>query len=170
MSYADDTTTTFTDMLGTLERLLDKAEAGGMDDAVLDAKLAEDMYPLETQLRVAINQVWLALGRVGPEELPLDEEAYTSLADVRDRLRAVREGLAAVPPATWADPEAEIDMTLPNGMRFVMTTREYIRDWMLPNFYFHTTMAYALLRHKGLDLGKGDFVGHMARYARAPEG
>jgi hypothetical protein len=170
MSYADDTTTTCTDMLGTLERLLDKAEAGGMDDAVLDAKLAEDMYPLETQFRVAINQVWLALGRVGPEELPLDEEAYTSLADVRDRLRAVREGLAAVPPATWADPEAEIDMTLPNGMRFVMTTREYIRDWMLPNFYFHTTMAYALLRHNGLDLGKGDFVGHMARYARAPEG
>lgn len=169
MSYADDTITVFTDMLGTLERIVDKAEKAGMGDDILEAKLAEDMFPLETQFRVAINQVWLALGRVGSDAVPLDEEAYTSLVQIRERIAAVRGGLASLAPKDWSDPEAEVDMTLPNGMRFVMSTREYIRDWMMPNFYFHTTMAYALMRHNGLELGKSDFVGHMARYARPPE-
>jgi hypothetical protein len=54
-------------------------------------------------------------------------------------------------------------------MRFVMTAAQYMRDWILPNFYFHATTAYALLRQSGLPLGKIDFLAHMMRYARAPE-
>lgn len=170
MTYAEDARTVFTDMLGTLERLVDKAEAAGMDDSVLAARLADDMFPLEGQFRVAVNQVILTLGRACASDYPLDEEPYTSLAQVRERVRAVRAELARHPAETWIAPETEIDMTLPNGMRFVMSAAHYVRDWMQPNFYFHTTMAYAVLRHAGLELGKADFVAHMARHARAPEG
>lgn len=168
MTYADDARTIFTDMLGTLEKLVDKAEAAGMDDAILAAKLAEDMFPLETQFRIAINQVAMALGRTCASELPLDEDAYVTLAQVRARIGAIRGEVDKATADCWTAPDSEIDYTLPNGMRFVLSAQQYVRDWMLPNFYFHTTMAYAILRHEGLDLGKVDFVGHMMRYARAP--
>ena len=140
-----------------------------MDDTILQAKLAEDMFPLESQFRVALNQIILALGRTCADETPLDEEAFVSLAQIRERIQAIRALVEASPAESWVSPDTVIDYTLPNNMRFVLTAAEYIRDWMLPNFYFHTTMAYALLRHNGLAIGKGDFVGHMARYARAPE-
>ena len=169
MTYADDARTTFLDMLATLDRLVDRAESHGMDDAILQTKLAEDMFPLESQFRVALNQIILALGRTCGDETPLDEEAYTSLQQVRDRIKAMRTLVETSPADGWTSHDTDIDFTLPNGMRFVLTAAEYIRDWMLPNFYFHTTMAYALLRHNGLGIGKGDFVGHMVRHARAPE-
>ena len=66
--------------------------------------------------------------------------------------------------------DTPVDYTLPNGMRFVMSSAEYIRDWTLPNFYFHAATAYGLLRREGLALGKADFMTHMMRYARPVEG
>ncbi len=63
-----------------------------------------------------------------------------------------------------------VDLTLPNGVRFLMTAEEDIRDWILPNFYFHVTMAYALLRNAGLVVGKMDFIPHMDRYKTSPNG
>ena len=49
-----------------------------------------------------------------------------------------------------------------------MSAEEYVREFSLPNFYFHLSMAYAILRMKGLDIGKGDFIPHMAKYFKAP--
>ena len=68
-------------------------------------------------------------------------------------------------PAEWARPDEPVDLTLPNQVRFVMSSEEDIRDWIMPNFYFHATMAYALLRSAGLGVGKMDFLPHMARYS-----
>lgn len=169
MTYTEDARTIFTDMLGTLDHLVGKAEAGGKGDAILSAKLAEDMFPLETQFRIAVNQVIMALDRTCNAGIPMDEQPYDTLAKVRQSIRAIRDEVEKATGECWTDPDTEIDFTLPNGMRFVLTAAEYIRDWMLPNFYFHTTMAYALLRHNGVDLGKRDFVSHMGRYARPPE-
>ena len=64
----------------------------------------------------------------------------------------------------WADPGEVVDLTLPNGTRFLMSAEEDIRDWITPNFYFHVTMAYALLRNAGLAVGKMDFLPHMDRH------
>ena len=169
MSYVDDARTTMIDMLDALLRMVEKAEAGGLDDAVLEAKLAEDMFTLEAQFRTAVNQVLVALGRTCNTEMPLDEVPYETLAQVRDRVSTIRAIVDEASADSWASPDSVIDMTLPNGMRFVLTTAEYFRDWMLPNFYFHVSMAYALLRQQGLILGKADFIAHMTRYARAPE-
>lgn len=169
MTYAEDARTIFTDMLGTLDHLVGKAEAAGKNDTILTAKLAEDMFPLETQFRIAVNQVVMALNRTCNAGIPMDEEPYDTLAKVRESIRAIRGEVEKATGKCWTDPDTEIDMTLPNGMRFVLTAAEYIRDWMLPNFYFHTTMAYALLRHNGVELGKADFLSYMGRNARAPE-
>ncbi|MBN8816780.1 MAG: DUF1993 domain-containing protein [Sphingomonas sp.] len=164
MSYADSARTVFADMLDMLDSVVAKAQDAGMNDDVLAEKLTDDMFPLELQIRVAVNQVLLALNQVGGKTEPLEETAYRSLAEVRERIAAVRARIDKADPADWADANAIVDLTLPNGVRFVMSSEEDIRDWLLPNFYFHVTMAYALLRKAGLALGKMDFLSHMARH------
>jgi len=167
MPYAQSAWTTFANMLGTLDRLVGKARAAGMADDVLAQKLTEDMFPLELQFRVALNQVLLALNQVAGRTVPLDETAYRSLAEVQERIASVRSHLDRVPAASWSQADAVVDLTLPNGVRFLMSSEEDIRDWILPNFYFHVTMAYALLRNAGLPIGKMDFLPHMERH-KAP--
>lgn len=164
MSYAHSARTVFVNMLGTLDHLAGKAEEAGMGDNVLAEKLTEDMFPLELQFRVALNQVLLALNQVAGKTIPLEEAPYLSLADVRERIDAVRCRIDQADPTEWADPDAIVDLTLPNGVRFLMTSEEDIQDWIMPNFYFHVTMAYALLRNAGLAVGKMDFLPHMARH------
>jgi hypothetical protein len=164
MSYADFGHGTFLNMLGTLDHIVAKAQAAGMSDDVLTARLTEDMFPLELQFRVALNQVLLGLNQVAGAELPLEEDEYRSLAEVRERIAAVRAMLEGKSPADWSNADEVVDLTLPNGVRFVMSSEADIRDWIIPNFYFHVTMAYALLRNAGLELGKLDFLQHMERH------
>lgn len=151
-------------MLATLEHLVAKAQDAGIPDSVLSERLADGMFSLELQFRVAIKQVLLALNQVGKANLPLEASPYESLKDVRDSIAVVRSHLDQSDPAAWAAPDDPVDLTLPNGVRFVMSSEEDIRDWIMPNFYFHVTMAYALLRRSGLEIGKMDFLPHMARY------
>lgn len=165
MSYAQSARATFANMLGTLDHLVGKAQDAGMADDVLGLKLTENMFPLELQFRVALNQVLLALNQVAGKTLPLEEATYRSLAEVRERIAAVRSHIDQSDPAEWARPDEPVDLTLPNQVRFVMSSEEDIRDWIMPNFYFHATMAYALLRSAGLGVGKMDFLPHMARYS-----
>ncbi len=169
MSYASFAKTTFANMLATLDGLLAKAQEAGMGDDILEAKLAEDMFALELQFRVALNQVLLGLQQVGGDTGSLETETYRSLAEIRERIAAVRSRVDASKLGEWKSPEGEVDLTLPNGVRFVMSAQDDIRDWIMPNFYFHVTMAYALLRKAGLQIGKMDFLPHMARHLRQPE-
>lgn len=169
MSYARSARTTFIDMLGTLDHLAARAQEAGLPDTVLGERLTEDMFPLELQFRVAVNQVLLAINQVGGRSVPLEETTYGSLAEVRERIAAVRDAIERADAEGWAAPDGVVDLTLPNGVRFVMSAEEDIRDWILPNFYFHVTMAYVLLRNAGLGIGKMDFIPHMKRYlADAP--
>ena len=158
MSYAAEARAVFGDLLDTLEHLAAKAQVAGMGDAILAAKLAEDMFPLELQFRVAANQPLLALNQICGLGLPLDADTYPTLQVVRERIAEIAALVVATPDDAWPPADAEVDLTLPNGQRFVMSAAEHIRDWILPNLYFHTTMAYAILRHNGLELGKFDFV------------
>lgn len=167
MSYSKYAWVTFANMLGALDGIVAKAQESGVLDDVLSAKLAEDMFPLELQFRVALNQVVLALNQVSGQELPTENMEYVSLAQVRERIAAVRAYLDGANPAEWAEAERPVDLTLPNGVRFLMTSEEDIRDWIIPNFYFHVTMAYALLRAAGVELGKMDFLPHMAGHTVA---
>ena len=78
--------------------------------------------------------------------------------------------LGDIEPSDMKDADSTTVMDLPNGIQFTMTLAEYVRDWAMPNFYFHLTTAYAILRHEGVELGKADFVPHMFKYAtKMPE-
>ncbi|MXO75459.1 DUF1993 family protein [Altererythrobacter aerius] len=168
MTYRDDACITFANTLRTLDGLAARAEAADLGDDALAAKLADDMFALETQFRIALNQVIIALTRAAGAAIPLDETPYGSWPEVRARLEAVRTQVPDWAQKEWLAPDEQVDMTLPNGMRFVMSAQEFVRDWSMPNLYFHASMAYALLRRDGLALGKADFLPHMARYAARP--
>ena len=72
------------------------------------------------------------------------------------------------PAAGVAGADRTIDLSFPNGMAFSFTGAELVTFWTLPNFYFHATTAYGLLRAAGVELGKGDFLSHIGRFARTP--
>ena len=136
------------------------------------------MYPLATQVRFACFQAQEPLYRLKGEPLPdalnaladegrKGEENPGSLADAQARLQETMAFLGALTPdALDGDAEREVALDLPNGMIFDMTAEQYVRDWALPQFYFHLNAAYAILRNQGVPLGKGDYVQHAVPYLR----
>ncbi|WP_195908338.1 DUF1993 domain-containing protein [Novosphingobium sp. Gsoil 351] len=154
-------------VLATLDHLLGKAvEHGG--DALLAEKLAPDMFPLAAQVRIACDQISAALKRTTDSTFALPDDDDTTLAAARDRIAKVRAALKTQPDASFAALDATIELSLPNGMTFAMRADEYVRDWALAQLYFHVVTAYAILRAKGLAIGKADFLPYMLRYAKAP--
>ena len=172
---------TYTQMLKALSGWLDKAEAqrpDGEADTLLSARLAPDMFPLSTQIRFACVQAQEGVHRLKGQDFPrliatlLDEGGSAgplpcSIADARARIAetiAMLDGFA--PDAPDVDPQKPIALDLPTGVTFDLTAEQYARDWALPQFYFHVMIAYAILRHAGIELGKADYVAHMFTYLR----
>lgn len=173
---------TYRHMLGTLRGLLDKAEGQlGADgaSALLGARLADDMYPLATQVRFACVQAQEGplrlMGRStdGLAELLDEGRGAGENPGTIDRARArIDEALAFLgtlaPDALDREPEdAAIALTLPMGLTFDLTREQFARDWAISQFYFHVMAAYAILRANGVAIGKADYVPHMFAYLRA---
>lgn len=168
MSYATAALATYANMLGTLDNLIAKASAHDKSEALLEARLAEDMFPLQTQIRYTAAQVTIALDRLGNLGLTLDESDITSFADARARVAAAQTLVAATDLASWPASEAIVAFDLPNGMAFAMQAHEYCRDWIAPQLYFHLTAAYAIMRKEGVAIGKVDYLPFMMKYLRQP--
>lgn len=168
---------TYVQMLGALSAWLAKAE----DDVAATlpgARLAPDMFPLSTQVRFACVQAQEGMYRLRGEAFPpligqlLDEgrnagEHPGTIADAQARIAetiAIVEHLAADMPSIA--PASPIAHELPQGMIFDLTAGQFVRDWALPQFYFHIMTAYAILRVQGVNLGKVDYVAHMFPYLR----
>lgn len=181
MTLTDMLAPTYVQMLGALSAWLGKAEAQKPDDgaeALLVARLAPDMFPLATQIRFACVQAQEGMYRLREQALPpsikvlLDEgrnaaEQPGSIASARARIAetvAIVEAMAA--DALEIEPATPIAHALPQGMVFDLTAEQYVRDWTLPQFYFHIMAAYAILRAQGVELGKVDYVAHMFPYLR----
>ncbi|CAO3353283.1 DUF1993 domain-containing protein [Azospirillum palustre] len=171
---------TYKNMLRTLAGVLDKAERQGPDrvEGLLSARLAPDMYPLATQLRFAAYQAQEATFRLRGEGIPPSLAAVAaearnagevpgSLTDARvriDEALSYLDGLAS--DALDAGETQAITIELPGGITFDMTGEQFVRDWALPQFYFHVITAYAILRNQGIEIGKADYVPHMFAYLR----
>ncbi len=168
MSYATAAIATYGNVLGTLDHLVAKAEAHEKGEALLQARLVEDMFPLHTQIRFTIDQIVTALKRLGSLELVSDDSDIASFAEAHARIAAARAMVADTDPASWPASGDMVEFTLPNGMAFAMQAHEYCRDWATPQVYFHLTAAYAILRAEGLAVGKVDYVGYMMRYMKQP--
>lgn len=168
MSYATAAIATYGNVLGTLDHLVAKAEAHEKGEALLQARLVEDMFPLHTQIRFTIDQIITALKRLGSLELVSDDSDIASFAEAHARIAAARAMVADTDPASWPASGDVVEFTLPNGMAFAMQAHEYCRDWATPQVYFHLMAAYTILRAEGLAIGKIDYVGYMMRYMKQP--
>jgi uncharacterized protein len=168
MHLSDFTLTSFDQMLGTVDHLLSKAAADQRGDELLGNRLADDMYPLATQVRFTTHQVVNTLNRLTGTKLPLADTDQTTIAEAKAHIAEIREHVRSAVSNAFVDDDAPVEFDLPNGMAFSLTAGEYARDWSLPQFYFHLMAIYSILRQAGIPLGKADYVAYMARHAKRP--
>jgi len=156
----------FVRMLGSLTTWLDKAEshaaARKFDTSVyLSARLAPDMLPFTNQIQIACDAVKFGVARLSGVEAPKFADDEASLADLRTRVRKTIDFIQSVPAAQIDGTEGK-DVVVPRrDGSMTLKGETYLKNFVLPNFFFHVTTAYALLRHNGVELGKADFLGPM---------
>jgi uncharacterized protein len=150
--------------LANLDHCLAKAQANAAarkfdPNVLLGVRLAPDMLPLASQIRIACDAAKLAVARLSGTEAPKFEDNEATLDELRERIAKTQAYLAAVPTDSL-DGREEADITFPVGRDKTRTMKgeAYLKHWAIPNFFFHVTTAYALLRHNGVDLGKSDFL------------
>ncbi|QUL37301.1 DUF1993 domain-containing protein [Erythrobacter sp. JK5] len=168
MSIKEQIVPVWSQMLAALDGLLAKAEADPQGDALLGAKLAEDMHDLSVQVRFLCNMPGEAVARLAGIAFTSTEENPGTLAEAREWIATRRKAIEEWSKLDFVADDAAIELVLPNGMTFDLNAQEYVRDWALAQFYFHLTTAYAILRKEGLAIGKIDFVPYMLRYMRQP--
>lgn len=154
----------FVKMLGNLLTWLDKAqahaEARRFDAAnYLGLRLAPDMLPLSRQIQIATDGAKGCAARLSGQEVPKWADDETTLDQLRARVQRTIDYVQSVPAAAFEGSESrEIVLQMRAGeLRF--QGEDYLRHFVLPNFYFHATTTYALLRHAGVELGKRDYLG-----------
>jgi len=154
--------------LTNLSALLDKAaahaEAKKFDSAVLvQSRLFPDMHPLSRQVQIACDTAKGAAGRLAQADIPKHADTETTFAELNSRIENTLEFLKSIKPAQMQGAESRaVELKSANGvMNF--TGASYLTEFVLPNFYFHLSMVYALLRHNGVELGKRDFLGPIPR-------
>ena len=155
----------FVRMLGSLSHCLDKAaasaEARKFDPKVLvESRLAPDMLPFTRQITIATDFAKGASARLAGAEVPKFEDTETTLPELKARIARTLEFVQGVPAAKLEGSEARtIAVPRRNSEPLQLSGEDYLRQIALPNFFFHVTTAYALLRHNGVDLGKADYLG-----------
>jgi hypothetical protein len=157
----------FPSRLEALSALLDKgaafAEARGIAFAALaQAQLAPDMFPLSSQVSIACGMAWEAVSLLSGRERPQMEPIGDSLAELKARIDETIRRLEAVGEDAFDGAAARrIVLPLQGELEAAFSGWELLRDWSLPNFYFHLTTAYDILRHEGVELGKADYMAHI---------
>ena len=153
----------FVRMLKTLSSMLAKAEqqakTKGYDPAVLlNQRLAPDMFPLTRQIQIATDHAKGCVARLAGHQVEAIEDTEATFADLQARIKKVLAIVESYKPEQFDGAETrEITVKIPNA-ELKFPGLDYVNQWAMPNFYFHTTMAYAILRHNGIELGKKDFL------------
>lgn len=163
LSMYDASVPIFLRGLNVLSDLMDKAVAEGFDPAdLMTAKLADDMRPFADQIRMACFSPRGALGRLAGIEWPKTADDEADFDQLRATIRLSIDFLNGITPDQLEGSESrEIVLKLPT-LELKFTGAGYLTSFALPNFYFHVTMAYAILRNQGVALGKRDFLGQLA--------
>jgi hypothetical protein len=145
-------------MLGGLSAVLSKGEAhGGIDPS--EARLAPDMLPLKAQVYIATDTAKGCGARLAGVEIPKYEDTETSFADLKARVAKTIAFLKTLDRTAFPGSEnKQIVLKFPN-VTFEFNGTDYVGNFVLPQAYFHITTAYAILRNKGVALGKGDYLG-----------
>jgi uncharacterized protein len=154
----------FRTMLDNLDHLLDKglahAQARKFDPQVLCAyRLAPDMLPFTRQVLIACDAAKLCVARLSGLEAPKFDDDEATFEQLKERIARTIAWLDTVPPEKVDGSEAR-EITFPVGRDKTRTMKgeAYLKHWALPNFFFHVTTAYAILRHNGVEIGKADYL------------
>lgn len=150
-------------LLGNIRGWLEKAEshaaAKGYDpDVLLQARLAPDMFPLVRQLQNACDNAKFAAAFTTGKEPPVHADTEQTFDEVRRRIADVISYLDTFTPKDFDGTDSRT-VRRPRWEGKSMTATDYFVEHAMPNFFFHLAMTYAVLRHNGVDIGKGDYIG-----------
>jgi hypothetical protein len=154
----------FVNMLTNLSAILDKAEAHAearkIDPAVLaNDRLFPDMFPMKRQVQIACDTAKGAVARLAGVEVPKHEDTEQTFPELKARIAKTIDFVKSIAPAHLEGTEDK-KIHLKLGPREVdFTGMQYLLGHALPNFYFHVTTAYDILRHNGVELAKRDYIG-----------
>jgi uncharacterized protein len=166
MSLYARTVPAYRQALGNLDRWLEQAvayaEERGFDAETLAvARLAPDQFNLTRQIQSTCDTAKLTGARLAGVDAPTHEDGPATLAELRVRIGEVRDFLETLDPAAVdAAKDRRYAPAYVTGKDIAFP--DYIREFGLPNFYFHLSMAYAILRHNGVKLGKRVYLGHLS--------
>ena len=156
----------FTQLLGGLADVLKKAEAHATErkidaNAYLQSRLYPDMFPLVRQVQIACDFAKSVSARLAQADVPSWEDTETTFEELQARIARTQAFIAGLDAASFAGAEAR-DIVLRPGTpkEKKLTGQAYLLNYGLPQFFFHVTTTYALLRHAGIEVGKRDFMGH----------
>ena len=150
-------------MLGNLRTQLEKAEAHATEkkfdvNILMQERLAPDMLAFARQVQIACDTAKNFVARVSGVEAPKYEDTEKTIAELKTRIDNTLTYLKSVPVDRFAGAEDK-QVELPRRDKTLkLTGQAYFLGHGMPNFYFHYTTAYAILRHNGVDLGKADFL------------
>ena len=155
----------FKQMLGGLQTVLHKAQAHAADkkmdpNAFLQARLFPDMFPLLRQVQVASDFAKSVSARLAGVEMPKTEDNEQTFEQLQTRIETVLAFIDSLDAAKFDDAATREIVTqagTPKEKRF--TGQSYLLNYGLPHFFFHTTTAYAIVRHNGVEVGKKDYIG-----------
>jgi hypothetical protein len=154
----------FASILGNLSAILDKAQAHcdarKIDPLVLTGdRLYPDMFPFSRQVQIACDTAKGAVARLAGVEVPKHEDTERTFAELKARIAKTLDFIASIKPERIDGSEdKEIVLAMRSGERR-FTGIQYLLGHALPNFYFHVTTAYNILRHNGVEIGKQDYLG-----------
>jgi hypothetical protein len=165
MSLFEGSVVQFKKMLTQLDRWLDAGVAysqkKAFDQSVLfHARLAPDQYALGRQVQAACDAAKFTAARLTGKEPPKHPDTEQTVAELKARIQSTVAYLDTFKAADFAGAEArKVELSFLEGK--VLLGPDYLMEMAIPNFFFHVTTAYAILRHLGVDLGKRDFIGSL---------
>jgi hypothetical protein len=153
----------FAKTLENLEKWMDKAEEHAKDlgfevDLLAQARLAPDQYSFIKQVQSACDQAKYAAAYLSGAKPPSHPDTEQTFADLRERIDKATKFVASVPEKDYAGADERKVAPPWMGGRWVRGS-DYLAELAIPNFFFHASMAYAILRHNGVKLGKMDYIG-----------
>jgi uncharacterized protein len=161
-SVYDASAPIFVNSLSTMRRWLDKAADERPESEWMDARLVADMRPLPAQYQMASDSAKNAIARLAgiePPVMPDTEDSFDQLRQRCDRTIAFIQSVSREEIEAGTDRDVEI--LFPGGIGYRFKGRDYLAGFAIPNFFFHVTTAYAILRASGLPMGKPDYLQHL---------
>ncbi len=162
----DSSVVVFSQMLNNLSGFLDKgqayAEAKKFDSAVLvQSRLAPDMLPLAKQVQIASDFAKGCCSRLTGREVPKREDNEATIAELKARVAWTLDYIGSMAPEQFAGSDERPIVHQLRDRTITLPGLAYLTRFSMPNFYFHVTTAYGILRHNGVGLGKDDFTGRV---------